>query len=190
MSESIKALGIMLLLVIVIVLLRPMCAREPPTPDQRIADVADQALSMARNANDDAAAYKASCDRWYFVAVVAAGAMPLAIALLLFRYYTRTPPEDLEVLEQVKRLEREVQAEEQAGQQDRRIQGDERPRIQGDSGDSPRQLPENPAQLGGLLLGSPATSSTSPLQSPRLRGAFLFNRAERGLAGGPQAWGN
>lgn len=97
----------LLVLLIVFAILRPMCTPKvvvPPDPNEELAKVAREAIEMAREAREEAASVRASSDRWFFISLAAAVAAPLVIAVLFFKFYANTPPDEAEVVMQLLRL--------------------------------------------------------------------------------------
>ena len=110
------AAGLVAVLILVL-LAGHSCSRDgpevviPPDPNEKLAEVARQSVEAAREAQagerearKDAAAVREASGRWTAVAFVAAAVIPLAIALLLFKFYANTPPGDAEVLAELHRL--------------------------------------------------------------------------------------
>ena len=111
-----RAIGVAVVLIIAVLILRPLCAPEvvvPPDANQGAMKVAEDAVALARDANQEAAALRKSVSAWYFVSLVLGVMIPVVVAFLLLRYWAQAPVEDVEVFreldqlhdDQVKRLE-------------------------------------------------------------------------------------
>jgi len=97
----------LLILLVVFAILRPMCSPKvvvPPDPNEELAKVAREAIEMAREAREEAASVRASSDRWFFISLAAAVTVPLLVAVLFFKFYANTPPDEAEVVMQLLRL--------------------------------------------------------------------------------------
>jgi len=108
-DDRAKALGWLLILIVVLAVLDPVCSRRPevvipPDPNEKLAEVARESVQMAREAREEAAAVRESSGRWFFIALAAAVIAPLVVALLLFRLYANAPPDDAEVFAQLQEL--------------------------------------------------------------------------------------
>ena len=102
-----RAIGVAVVLIILVMILRPLCAPEvvvPPDANQGAMKVAEDAVALARNANDEAAAFRNAVDRWYFVSLVLGVMIPVVVAFLLFKHWSQAQPEDAEVFRQLDQL--------------------------------------------------------------------------------------
>ena len=108
MSEDtgkVVAAGVVILIAIMV--LRPLCSSRvivPPNPNVELARTTEKAMDSAQAANEDAAAFRNAVDKWYFVSLVLAIAVPLAIVCLLFKYSAQSQPEDAEIFQQIDQL--------------------------------------------------------------------------------------
>ena len=103
-----RAIGVAVVLIILAMILRPVCAPEvvvPPDANHGAMKVAEDAVALARDANQEAAALRESVSAWYFVSLVLGVMIPVAVAFLLFKYWSQTPVEDVEVFQELRRLE-------------------------------------------------------------------------------------
>ncbi len=100
-NELTGAIGWLLVLAVGFAVLRPLCSPKvvvPPDPNAELARAAREAVEMAREAQEEAAAVRASSGRWFFVSLAAAVIAPLVLAWLVFRSSAKAPPDDQEVL--------------------------------------------------------------------------------------------
>ena len=115
-----RVIGLAAVLFILVLLLRPVCAPEvvmPPDANDRAMKVAEDAVALARDANEEADALRDSVGAWYFLSLVAGVMIPVVVAFLLMRYWSQNAPEDVEVFRQLDQLrESEVKRVESGGQ--------------------------------------------------------------------------
>ncbi len=103
-----RAIGVAVVLIILVMVLRPLCAPEvvvPPDANQGAMKVAEDAVALARDANEEAAALRESVNTWFFFSLVLGVMIPVVVAFLLFRYWSQVPVEDVEVFQELSRLE-------------------------------------------------------------------------------------
>jgi len=73
----------------------------PRDTNERLAVTTQRATDSALQAHEDAAAYRESVDKWYFVALAGAAIIPLVLAGLLLRMWANAPPEPGEVFREM-----------------------------------------------------------------------------------------
>ena len=103
-DKTASAVGGAVVLVLLFLMLEPMCTPRvvvPPDPNEKLAEIAKQAVEMAREANERTATAERSSDWGYFIALAAGVTVPLVVALLLFRYYAQAPSDATEVFLQL-----------------------------------------------------------------------------------------
>ena len=76
----------------------------PPDANEGAMKVAEDAVALARNTNEEAAALRESVGAWYFISLVLGVMIPVVVAFLLFRYWSQTQPEDAEVFQELDQL--------------------------------------------------------------------------------------
>ena len=104
MGKLVAVGGVILVAVMV---LRPLCSSRvviAPNPNVELARTTEKAMDSAQAANEDAAAFRNAVDKWYFVALVMAVAVPLVIVCLLFKYSSQSQPENAEIFQQIDQL--------------------------------------------------------------------------------------
>ena len=102
-----RAIGVAVVVIILAMILRPVCAPEvvvPPDANEGAMKVAEDAVALARNTNEEAAALRESVGAWYFISLVLGVMIPVVVAFLLFRYWSQTQPEDAEVFQELDQL--------------------------------------------------------------------------------------
>ncbi len=80
--------------IILAMILRPVCAPDvvvPPDANEGAMKVAEDAVALARDANEEAAALRESVGAWYFVALLLTAAVPVVVAFLLFPVLVSSP---------------------------------------------------------------------------------------------------
>ena len=102
-----RAIGVAVVLIVLVMILRPLCAPEvvvPPDANQGAMKVAEDAVALARDANEEAAALRESVSVWYFASLALGVMIPVVVAFLLFKYWSQSPVEDVEVFRQLDQL--------------------------------------------------------------------------------------
>jgi len=106
-EDTRKVVTVGVIILVAAMVLRPLCSSRvviPPNPDVKLARTTEKAMDSAAEANEDAAAFRNAVDKYYFVALVLAVAVPLVIVFLLFKYSLQSQPEDAEIFQQIDRL--------------------------------------------------------------------------------------
>lgn len=101
MDDSGKAVVGVIIAVLVINWLRGSCRQQDV--NEKLAEVAQEAVRMAKTSNEEAAAARRGSDVWAGLSLLAAVAVPLVIAFLLFRHASGTPDE-LETIAELQEL--------------------------------------------------------------------------------------
>ena len=107
MTEETRRWIVVLVVVFAVVLLldpASSCRKHDPDVNERLAQVAQDAVKLAKEAQEEAAASRRSANAWYFVSLVAAVTVPLVIAFFLFRHHGNAPPEPPEILHELRRI--------------------------------------------------------------------------------------
>ena len=142
MSDAMKVIVGGIVVLVLLWMLNRLCSPEafaPMEPNVALTGTAARAMESARDAHEDAAAFKSSVDRWYFIALVGTVALPLVLASLLLRQWGNAPPEPAEVFHEIEKMQmtehRELPAPEIGALPEHK---------------EPAQLPARPSQEDGV----------------------------------------
>ena len=102
-----RAIGVAVVLIILTMILRPLCTPKvvvPPDANDGAMKVAEDAVALARDANQEAAALRESVSAWYSVSLVLGVMIPVVVAFLLLRHWSQAQVEDVEVFQELQQL--------------------------------------------------------------------------------------
>jgi len=117
--KTMQIVGITVAVLIALSILAPVCAPKivtAPDSNEAAMRVAEDALAMAQDAQDEAAALRQSGNFWYAFSLVLGVVAPAVIALLVLRYWSQKPVDEAEILLQLQRIEQRALAELAAGE--------------------------------------------------------------------------